>query len=544
MTVAEKLVDCLVNEDVKYVFGVPGEETEDLLFALNDHQDIKFIPCRHEQGAAFIANVWGRITGQAGVCLSTLGPGATNLMTGVADANLDKAPLVAITGQAAMQRLHQESHQNLNLLNAFAPITKWNASIHVPETTAEVVRKAFKLAQVEKPGATHIELPEDVAAKEVNPEVVVLKKTEPLRSNPNVEAMRQVMRLINASSFPMILAGNGAFREGCSEAINMLVRYANMPIVTTFMGKGVVSDEAPQSLFSVGLGFKDTVMEAFDRSDLIICIGYDIAEYAPQNWNPKEKKTIIHLDYTPAEVYQHYQPKVEIIGDIATTVRKLYNQMTGAARYKDMEDWYGEIRNKILEDILSYALEGDATTFTVPGVIHLLRKHMKKEALLISDVGTHKMWVARNFRTFSPNTCIISNGLASMGIALPGAIAGALADPDRQVVAVAGDGGFMMNVQELATAVNLELSMTLIVLNDNDYGLISWKQERSAGRSEGTQLQNPDFVKLAQSFGIEAVRPDNVKDLETAIEKSLDQSGIQVIVAPIDPSINDTLLDS
>ncbi|GAB5553553.1 MAG: acetolactate synthase large subunit [Saprospiraceae bacterium] len=541
MTVAELMVNCLVNEGVQYVFGVPGEETEDLLFALANHSEIEFVPCRHEQGAAFIANVWGRITGKAGVCLSTLGPGATNLMTGVADANLDKAPLVAITGQGGTKRLHQESHQNLNLLNTFAPITKWNASINTPEITAEVVRKAFKLAEIEKSGATHIELPEDIANIELEHPIPVLKPREVLKPAPNEEAMRETLRLINAAGFPLILAGNGALRNGCSEALRLLVQYTNIPLVSTFMGKGAISDELPQSLFTVGLGFKDTVMKAFEKADLIIAVGYDIAEYAPDNWNPEGKKKIIHLDYEAAEVYQHYQPQVEMIGDVATSVQKIYNQLTGGLKYKDMDSWYEEIRAEILEDILSYELASDAPDFTVPGVLHLLRKHMNEKALLVSDVGTHKMWIARNFRTFSPNACIISNGLASMGIALPGAIAGALIDKDRQVVGVAGDGGFMMNIQELATAVQLDLSMTLVVLNDNDYGLISWKQERSEGRSTGTRLNNPNFVQLAESFGVEANKPSSVNELEELIQSSLNQKGIQLIVVPVDPSVNDKL---
>jgi acetolactate synthase-1/2/3 large subunit len=541
MTVAEQLVACLVNEGVQYVFGVPGEETEDLLFALADHEKIEFIPCRHEQGAAFIANVWGRITGKAGVCLATLGPGATNLITGVADANLDKAPLVAITGQGDIQRLHHESHQNLDVINVFAPITKWNTSIKTPEITAEVVRKAFKLAEAEKPGATHIELPEDMAATKISTSITPLNKTIVRRPAPDEGAMREAMQLLNTASFPLILAGNGAIRKRCSDALTMLTRVTNIPVAATFMGKGAISDELSQSLFAVGLGFDDIIMEAIEYADLIITVGYDIAEYAPENWNPNGRKRIIHVDFEPAEVYTHYQPEVEVIGDVATTVRKLYNQMTSGLKYRNMDAWYAETREKILKDILSYELPSGATTFNAPGVIHLLRKHMAKDSLLLSDVGSHKMWIARNFRTFSPNACIISNGLASMGIALPGAIAGALQNRDRQVVAVAGDGGFMMNVQELATAIRLDLSMTLIVLNDNDYGLISWKQQRNANRSAGTRLNNPDFVLLAQSFGIEAHRPETVEELENLIQDSLGKKGIQLIAVPVETKVNQKL---
>lgn len=541
MNTAEKLVECLVEEEVEYIFGVPGEENEALLFALDKRDDIQFIPCRHEQGAAFIANVWGRLTGKAGVCLSTLGPGATNLVTGIADAQLDKAPLVAITAQGSLQRLHHESHQNLEVTKIFEPITKWNASISTPEIVSEVVRKAFKLAEMEKPGATHIELPEDIAMQEVPENLPVLKDGATFRPAPNGDAMLKVLQQIKKSAFPLILAGNGALRKTCSDAIRTLAEYTKIPVVSTFMGKGVIPDDSPQSLMAVGLNFDDYIIEAFQKADLIISIGFDIAEHNPSLWNPKANKNIIHIDYEPAEVYQHYQPIVEMIGDISTTLKKLFNQLTKGDKYRDLPVWYDEIRERIRKDIATYNLDSETKEFHVPGVLNILRKIMSRDALLISDVGSHKMWIARNYKTYYPGSCIISNGLASMGIALPGAIAAALRYPKRQVVAMAGDGGFMMNIQELATAKKLGLTITYIVLRDNDYGLISWKQKRNQDQATGTQLNNPDFVKLAESFGIKGYRPGSPAELSETLKNCLDTEGINMIEIPINPSINQEL---
>lgn len=541
MNVAEFVIACLVAEEVRYVFGVPGEETEDLLFALADNDQIEFIPTRHEQGAAFMANAWGRITGQAGVCLSTLGPGATNLVTGVADANLDKVPLVALTGQGDIQRLHHESHQNIDVVNLYAPITKWNSSIKTPEVTAEIVRKAFKLAQAEKPGATHIELSEGVARQAVAEGVQPIQPTVVRRPEPSREAMAEVRRLIDQASFPLILAGNGAIRNRVSEALTNLVRFTNIPVVSTFMGKGAISDELPQSLFAVGLGFKDYIMEAFERADLIITVGFDIAEYSPDDWNPDNNTKIIHFDLEPAEVYTNYHPEVEVIGDLTDSLRSLFEQLSRGNQYKNLERWYAPIRDRILNDIQSYSLATEDESFHVPGVINIIREHLDDDGLLISDVGTHKMWVARNFLTYCFNGCLISNGLASMGISLPGGIAASLADSGRQVVSIMGDGGFMMNVQELATAQMLGVNLTIIVLNDEQYGLIKWKQERNADRSAGTRLVNPDFVKLAESFGIESSRPSTVSELDQQIKASIQSPGIQLIAVPVDSSINQVL---
>lgn len=539
MKVSDLFVQALENEGVQYVFGVPGEENQDLLFSLSE-SSIQFIPTRHEQGAAFMADVWGRVTGEAGVCLATLGPGATNLMTGIADANLDKSPVVAITGQGDLDRLHNTSHQNLDVVSMFRPITKWNTAINTPHIVPEVIRKAFKLAQLEKPGATHLELSEDVAAAETD--VIDIIQPEPVRrAAPDFKALDQAISLLQKAKRPLIMAGNGAIRKRSSENLTTLVDTLDIPVVHTFMGKGAVSDKNEHSLHSIGLGFKDYVMEAVEHADLILAVGYDIAEYPPEAWNPDNKETIIHIDFEPAEVYTHYRPEVEVIADISATLRQL-NEKLDPADLDFEQNWYAEVRKRIEDDIQSYALqEGDK--FTIPGGLNIIREALPDEGLLISDVGSHKMWIARNFPTYCTNGCLISNGLATMGIALPGGVSAALQNPDRPIVAASGDGGFMMNVQELETAKRLGVGFTAVVFNDNDYGLISWKQEMHTGKSTGTHIDNPDFKALAESFDIKGYCPKNVAELKEQLHHTIGSQELSVIEIPVDPSVNAELTD-
>ena len=539
MNTAELLVKCLEEEKVTHIFGVPGEENEDFLFALDQSKKIEFIPTRHEQGAAFIADVIGRITGKAGVCLGTLGPGATNLLTGLADANLDKSPVVAITGQGSLERLHHESHQAIDVVQMLRPISKWNTSVVDPTITTEVVRKAFKIAEREKPGVTHIELPENIAAQEVPKKCRPLRRRSVMRPAPEPTAIKQAVRLIARAERPLIIAGNGAIRNRASKILTKLVRRHNIPVVHTFMGKGAVSDRLPQSLFAVGLGFKDYVTEAVATADLVLTVGYDIAEYSPDDWNGENDRPVVHLDFAPAEVYQSYQPKVEIVADIALSVKALQKSLDKKLQFSD---WYAEVRARIEKDIDGYGL-GKKDEFTVPGVLHELRKIMNDDALLISDVGAHKMWIARNFKTYQANGCLISNGLASMGISLPGGIAASFLDPQREVVSFMGDGGFMMNVQELETAKRLGVGYTIIVTVDDDYGLISWKQERSHGSSTGTRLTNPDFVKLAEAFDIKGYRPKDVKDLRRILRKTLKNKELALVAVPISTHVNGELTE-
>jgi acetolactate synthase-1/2/3 large subunit len=537
MKVSDLVVKCLEAERVEYVFGLPGEENEDLLFSLQN-SSIKFIPTRHEQGAAFMANVYGRLTGKAGVCLSTLGPGATNLITGIADAHLDKAPVVAITGQGSSDRIHKESHQNIDIVNMFKPITKWNASIQNPQVTAEVVRKAFKLAEIEKPGVTHFELPEDVAKMECHMEP--LKPVRIRRAAPDYKAIEQAVELLKNSRYPLILAGNGAIRKMASKHLRRFVEQTNIPVISTFMGKGAVSDRDEHSLFTLGIQARDWPICAIDRSDLIITVGYDIAEYSPEYWNGNKDKRIIDIDFQTAEVYDYYQPEIEIIADISATLWEL-NEIVARGKLSFDSSWFKPLRDEMIKDFDSYRL--DNGHFTVPGVLHLIRDYMNPGDILLSDVGSHKVWIGRNYPVYEPNSVIISNGLASMGISLPGGIAAKLAHPEKRVVAIMGDGGFLMNSQEIETANRLGVGFTIIVFNDNDYGLVSWKQYGHIGKTFGTALTNPDLKMYAESFGIAGYRPETLSELKDVLNSAIAGQELSLIEIPIDPKVNYNLSD-
>lgn len=533
MKVSDLFVKCLEVEGVKYVFGLPGEENEDLLFSL-EKSPIKFISTRHEQGAAFMADVWGRLTGTAGVCLATLGPGATNLITGLADANMDKSPVVAITGQGSSERLHKESHQAIDVVNMLRPITKWNTSIYNPSITVEAIRKAFKLAELEKPGVTHIELPEDIAKLEVDIKKPLIPATL-RRSGVDYKALDQAVALIKKSKKPVVIAGNGAIRKMASKHLRELVEKFNIPVVATFMGKGAVSDKDSHSLFSMGLRGKDFPIYAIHESDLIISVGFDIAEYSPDIWNINPSKPIIHMDFTHAEVYESYQPTLEMIADVSDSLRELRMKLE-EEKAQPFSNWYMKIREAILKDMKSYEKKGKS--ITIPWVLSVIRKVMRDEDIIISDVGAHKMWIGRNFPVYTPGTCIISNGFATMGIALPGGLAAKLAFPERNIVTVSGDGGFLMNSQEIETAKRYKIPYTIVVLNDNDYGLISWKQKSHTGKSFGTTLTNPDYKKYGESFGIKTYVPKTRIDVEKSLSKAINSNELTLVAIDIDSSEN------
>ncbi|WP_436900814.1 acetolactate synthase large subunit [Halovenus halobia] len=514
MKASNLLVACLEREGVEHVFGVPGEELEDLLFSIRDSK-VTFVPVRHEQGAAFMADVHGRLTGEAGVCLGTLGPGATNLLTGVADAHLDKSPLVAITGQGGLERLHQESHQAIDVLRTFEPVTKWNTQLDSPEIVHESVRKAFKVAEYEKPGATHLELPEDVAAEETDAQPLPVRDRVAAAA-PNPDALARVQERLRTAQRPIILAGNGAVRTHAASQLREFVDETGIPVVSTYMGKGAVSDSRVHSLMTLDSGENGEAATAVARADLVVTVGYDIAEHDPADWNDGTAP-LVHIDSEPAEVYEAYDPDVEVVADIGRALSSLTEWYRSAAVTFDTE-WYADLQERIVT-----AVDRDPqpeAPFTVEGVLPVLREAMASEDVLISDVGNHKMAIAQNFPTYEPNTCIISNGLASMGIAVPGGLAADLA-VDANVVAATGDGGFLMNAAEIETATRSGCGYTIIVFNDNDYGLISKKQHDHTGETFGTGLTNPDLMTFAESFGIDGYRPDSKNALKEALQSAV-----------------------
>ncbi|HEY9764350.1 MAG TPA: acetolactate synthase large subunit [Trichocoleus sp.] len=527
MNTAELLVRCLENEGVEYIFGVPGEENLQFLQALK-HSSIQFVTTRHEQGAAFMADVYGRLTGKAGVCLSTLGPGATNLMTGVADATLDRAPLVAITGQVGTDRMHIESHQYLDLVAMFSPVTKWNAQIVRPSITPEIVRKAFKLAQSEKPGAVHIDLPENIAAMEAPG--APLRRDNQEKTYASLQSIQQAAVAISQASNPVILVGNGAIRDKASEALTEFATQLHIPVANTFMGKGVIPYTHPLALWTFGLQQRDYITCALERADLVIAVGYDLVEYSPKRWNPKGDLPILHINPNQAEVDSSYIPRTEVIGDISDSLYEILKRVNRQGRPDPINL---KIREEITTDYEQYA---DDFGFPIKPqkLIYDLRQVLAADDILISDVGAHKMWIARNYHCLRPNTCLISNGFAAMGIAIPGAIAAKLVYPSRKVVAVTGDGGFMMNSQELETALRVGAAFVTVIFNDGGYGLIEWKQMNHYGESAYVHFTNPDFVKLAESMGLKGYRVESTEDLVPTLKKALEDDVPAVIDCPVD----------
>jgi acetolactate synthase I/II/III large subunit len=526
MKASDLIVQCLENEGVRYVFGLPGEEILDILDSLLGSA-ITFVPTRHEQGAAFMADAYGRLTGRAGVCLSTLGPGATNLATGVADANLDRAPLVAISGQAGRDRVHKESHQRVDIVEMLRPLTKWNTHVETAAVIPEVIRKAFKLAVAEKPGACHVEVPEDVAGEMV--EGTPLSTERARRPSPDRPALQTAARLIESASFPLIFAGNGVIRGGASRELRELARSHGIPVVHTFMAKGSMPSDDDLCLLSAGLQARDYISCGFDKADLIIAVGYDPVEYAPKFWNPDRKKPIIHIDFTPAEVDSFYQPAVEVVADVREALELLNDLVKGQ---KDPAAFL-TLRHFILEQLEEGATD-DAFPLTPQRIVRDLRAQLGRDDILISDVGSHKLWIARTYPAYEPNTVLISNGYAAMGFALPAAVAAKLVHPDRKVVAVSGDGGFLMNCQELETARRLGLAIVNVIFRDGGYNLIQWKQHTHLGRESGVTFGNPDFVELARAFGARGYRVESARQLGAILAEALAYDGPSIVDVPVD----------
>ncbi|MGH8994654.1 MAG: acetolactate synthase large subunit [Acidimicrobiales bacterium] len=528
---ADLLVRCLEAEGVRWVFGIPGEETLDISDAL-DRSSIEFVPVRHEQAGAFMADAQGRLTGRAGVCLGTLGPGATNLVTGVADAFLDRAPLVALTGQSGLERMHKESHQYIDVVRLMGPITKWNARVTGPGIVPEAVRKAFKVAESEKPGSTHLELPEDVMAM---PAVgAPLARTTIVQPRPAEEDLSRAAALLSEAERPVVLAGNGVARGHASDALRRLAATTGVPVAETFMGKGLVDADDPRALGAVGLQAGDYDMAGFADADLVLAVGYDLVEHAPKHWNPRGDKRIVCIDSSPAEIDDHFIPEVELVGDIAFSLEELAQRCP---------DTCSEVHGTRLARAVAATLEGaagdDAFPMRPPRILLELRRAMGPADVLVSDVGLHKLWIGRMFPAHRPNTVLIANGLAGMGFAVPAAIGAKLVLPaGRRVVAVSGDGGFLMNAQELETARRLGTPFVNVVWENGQFGSIVWKQDRRFGRHFGTDFTNPDFVALASAFGLPAARATSAGHFAECLERFLALDEPSLVVVPVDYSID------
>ena len=571
MKASDLFIKCLEAEKIEYIFGLPGEENADLMISLENSPSIKFVLVRHEQAAAFMADMYGRLTGKVGVCLSTLGPGATNLTTGVANANMDRSPILAITGQTSTDFLHKESHQNMDAVAMFLPITKWRWSIRNPDSIPQIIRRACKISLEEKAGAVHLELPQDIA--KMNSEILPIDTRHQLsRSRPSRALIERAAKMILEARMPLLLVGNGCVRGNASECMRAFVEKTGICSMNTFMAKGVISDRTERHLQTIGIKEADHALLAMKNSDLIITAGYDLVEYSPKNWNGDLSKNIIHIDFTPAEVDTYYLPTIEFAADIEYTIKAImeeidkikiktistYNPKSNNRRnaaqvtkfdkstdnIRDIPELFQRIKKEVVwrntekfKHNFSYPIQPEKLVFDV-------RSALDEKDIVISDVGVHKLWISKLYETYLPNTCIIPNGFCSMGFALPAAIATQLAKQDRKVVAMCGDGGFLMNVQELETAVRLRLPIIVIVWCDSDYGLISLKQKEEFGRSAFTKFNNPDFAKLAESFGAIGFNVQSTKEFSKVLCKAKESTYIPVIISiDVDYSRNILLLN-
>jgi acetolactate synthase-1/2/3 large subunit len=529
MKASDLFVRQLEEEGVEYIFGLPGEENLDFLESLRTSK-IKLIITRHEQTAAFMAATYGRLTGKAGVCFSTLGPGATNLMTGVAHAQLIGAPLVSLSGQKALRENRQARFQLIDIISMMRPITKDAVSIADPGMIPTVLRNAFKLAQAERPGAVHVELPEDVAESQT--EAKIQKPGRVRRSAPDPKSLIRAADLINHSKNPLVILSSGANRNEITRQLMQFIENTGIYVVHTQMGKGVLSDTSMYSLYAAGIHGRDYVNCGIDRADLIITIGYNIVEYPPYVWNRGLDKKIINIDFVEAKVDKYYNPDIEVIGDIATSLLRLCELV----EVRKDNDTFKAIRaflnkNLSLESQKHYPL-------TPREIIYHVRSVLSHEDIVTLDNGVYKLWFSRLYRTYKPNTFLLDNALATMGAGLPAAIAAKLINPDRKVLAVVGDGGFMMNSREIETALRSNTPLVVLILNDNAYGFIKWEQQAKGFENFGLDYGNPDFVKYAESYGAVGMKVGKDDSLSGMLRKAFSLDTVVLIECPIDYSVN------
>ncbi len=534
-TVARLIVECLENEGVEYVFGLPGEENLHMIDAFAD-SSIRFITTRDERGASFMADTYGALTGTPGVCLATLGPGAINLMLGIANAQLDSHPMLAITAQAGLHRIYKESHQFVDLVSLFRPITKWGDMVTVQDAAPEMVRKAFKQATTERPGSTFLIVPEDVA--ELQTDAAPLRVNTPVDPAPDDNQVHRAAHVLAAAKHPVVLAGPGVARDGATEALILFAERLNLPVATTFLGKGVFPDNHPNALGTIGFMVKDYANFGLDEADVVVAVGYDLVEYSPSRWNPDGSKQIIHVHRTVAEVDADYTLAVGVQGNIGETLDAI-----GSSAY------IHEIRGRIppVRDLMREELERGASDPSFPmspaRIVHDIREVLNDDDIVLCDTGAVKMWMARLYPTYRPNTCLISNGLATMAFSLPGALAAKLVHPERKVLAAMGDGAFAMSMSEIETAVRERVPFVVLVWVDGGYGLIGWKQDIEFGRQAAVSFENPDFVKLAESFGAKGYQVGSADELAPTLEKALADDAVSIVACPVDYAENARLIE-
>ncbi len=538
LTTAQLLVQCLENEGVEYVFGIPGEENIHLADAIA-RSSIRFIVVRHEQGASFMADMYGRVTGKAGVCLATLGPGAINLLLGTTDATSDNVPLVALSAQVGLNRIYKESHQTVDLVSMFKPATKWAALIPSAEAIPEMVRSAFKLAQTERPGAAYLALPQDVEASTISVRSRPLAINVVHDASPSASQVARAVEVLRAAKRPIILAGHGAVRDQARDALIRCSERLQIPVATTFMGKGVFPDQHPNALGAMGFMRHDYVNFGFDEADVVVCVGYDLQEFDPAEINRDGEKRILHIHRYPAHVDAHYPVAVGLQGNMAQSLDALTEQVQARAGLTPMRV---KIRG-LLQEELEIGRNDRSYPVKPQRLVADIRAAMGETDIVLVDTGALKMWMARLYPTYQPNTCLISNGLATMAFAVPGAIGVKLAQPQRKVLAVTGDAGFLMNSQELETAMRERIPFVVLIWVDDAYGLIKWKMDMELGHHATVDFTNPDLVKYAESFGAKGYRIEAAADLLPTLKKALAEDTVSVIACPVDYAENIKLTD-
>jgi acetolactate synthase I/II/III large subunit len=538
-TTAELIVECLENEGVTHVFGIPGEENIRFVEALSK-SSITYVLTRHEQGASFMAEVYGRLTGRAGVCSATLGPGAINLLLGVADAWTNSTPLVAISAQVGMGRSYKESHQGIDLVSMFEPATKWSALVATPQAVPEMVRKAFKLAQTERPGAVYLAVPEDVEEADAPSDSIPLPVNIPRPDDPSAAQIERAAEILRSARNPILLAGHGAARSDAADAVRRFAESLDIPVATTFHGKGVLPDDHPLALGAVGFMRHDYVNFGFDQADAIVAVGYELQEFDPIRINPSGETKIIHVHRFPAEVDVHYDVAVGLQGDIGRSLDAL---AAAVDREHPSASGHERIRELITGE-LDRGRSNDSFPLTPARIVADTRAALQRNDIVLVDTGALKMWMARLYPTYEPNTCLISNGLSTMAWTLPGAIGAKIAKPEAKVLVATGDGSFLMNSQEIETALRLKIPMVILIWDDNAYGLISWKMDLEIGHNVDTHFGNPDFVAYAESFGAKGYRITSAAELLPTLSMALDDDTVSVIACPVDYSANSALIAS
>ena len=536
MKASDLFVKALENEGVEYIFGIPGEENLDLLNSLKA-SSIKLVITRHEQAAGFMAATYGRLTGKPGVCLSTLGPGATNFVTAAAYAQLGAMPMLMITGQKPIKKSKQGRFQIIDIVDTMRPITKFTRQIVNGNNIPSLVREAFRIAMEERPGAVHLELPEDIAAEHADTKVFNVHHAR--RPAPDDKALENAVSMIEESNMPLILIGAAANRNRTSIALTQFIDKTGIPFFNTQMGKGVVDERHDKFLGTAALSDHDYLHNAIDKADLIINVGHDVIE-KPPFFMEHDGSKVLHINYFSANVDDVYFPQLEVVGDIAASIQYLARAVRVQSHWDF--DFYEKMKHEVEGHITKYF--GDERFPLLPQrIVSEIRKLMPEDGVLTLDNGMYKIWFARNYKAYQPNTVLLDNALATMGAGLPSGMAAKIVDPSKKVVAICGDGGFMMNSQELETATRIGLNLVVIILNDNAYGMIKWKQEGMGFENFGLDYKNPDFVKYAESYGAKGYNVTSSRHFTDTLKECLLSDGVQLINVPVDYSLNHQILN-